>query len=407
MDAQVFPPQWIPNPIITDAYVDVWKVAPLLSGMGNSLIIAVPVLFFGTLCSAMAAFCLCQDGYTETESFVHGAAQLYDDSRVVTMIPQYVVWGRLNLQDTFIPLIVPGMLGNVTMMFFFRQYLSGVPNELVDAGKIDGAGWMTIFTRLILPTMRPAIAAQVIFWFMGIWNDFLGPLIYLDSEEKVYGSIGAATVKQYVGGYKRVSHNHGGCGNLLPSSLVAVCGIPAVLCRFNAHIGSKRIRGGRYMKYRTFIIGLALVLCVTLTACGRGAPAGGLYTERRMKIHSLWKQGIRSRRLLWTECWMRRSGRICKLFPLGDEAATTVKSFYGENGIYIGAEVKDNEPWGTSSNVYDNSSFEVYIDCNPQGEDKPEADQIEIFIDVNEQSMVRRGNGGVWEETSLIKKLML
>lgn len=55
---------------------------------------------------------------------------------------------------------------------------------MVDAGKIDGAGWMTIFTRLILPTMRPAIAAQVIFWFMGIWNDFLGPLIYLDSEEK-------------------------------------------------------------------------------------------------------------------------------------------------------------------------------------------------------------------------------
>ena len=184
MDAQVFPPQWIPNPIITDAYVDVWKVAPLLSGMGNSLIIAVPVLFFGTFCSAMAAFAFAKMDIPKRNLLFMGLLSSMMIPGVVTMIPQYVVWGRLNLQDTFIPLIVPGMLGNVTMMFFFRQYLSGVPNELVDAGKIDGAGWMTIFTRLILPTMRPAIAAQVIFWFMGIWNDFLGPLIYLDSEEK-------------------------------------------------------------------------------------------------------------------------------------------------------------------------------------------------------------------------------
>ena len=184
MDAQVFPPQWIPNPIITDAYVDVWKVAPLLSGMVNSLIIAVPVLFFGTFCSAMAAFAFAKMDIPKRNLLFMGLLSSMMIPGVVTMIPQYVVWGRLNLQDTFIPLIVPGMLGNVTMMFFFRQYLSGVPNELVDAGKIDGAGWMTIFTRLILPTMRPAIAAQVIFWFMGIWNDFLGPLIYLDSEEK-------------------------------------------------------------------------------------------------------------------------------------------------------------------------------------------------------------------------------
>ena len=184
MDAQVFPPQWIPNPIITDAYVDVWKVAPLLSGMVNSLIIAVPVLFFGTFCSAMAAFAFAKMDIPKRNLLFMGLLSSMMIPGVVTMIRQYVVWGRLNLQDTFIPLIVPGMLGNVTMMFFFRQYLSGVPNELVDAGKIDGAGWMTIFTRLILPTMRPAIAAQVIFWFMGIWNDFLGPLIYLDSEEK-------------------------------------------------------------------------------------------------------------------------------------------------------------------------------------------------------------------------------
>ena len=79
MDAQVFPPQWIPNPIITDAYVDVWKVAPLLSGMVNSLIIAVPVLFFGTFCSAMAAFAFAKMDIPKRNLLFMGL--LYDDSR--------------------------------------------------------------------------------------------------------------------------------------------------------------------------------------------------------------------------------------------------------------------------------------------------------------------------------------
>lgn len=184
MDAQIFPPQWIPDPIITDAYKDVWDVAPLLSGMRNSLIIALPVLVLGTLSSAMAAFAFAKMDIPKKNALFMGLLSSMMIPGVVTMIPQYVVWGKLDMQDTFLPLILPGTLGNVTMMFFFRQYLSGVPDELIDAAKIDGAGWMTIFGRIMLPAMKPAIAAQVIFWFMGIWNDFMGPLIYLDSEEK-------------------------------------------------------------------------------------------------------------------------------------------------------------------------------------------------------------------------------
>lgn len=156
------------------------------------------------------------------------------------------------------------------------------------------------------------------------------------------------------------------------------------------------------MKYRTFIIGLALVLCVTLTACGRGAPAED-YTPSADENPFVVETGYKKPEITLDGVLDEAVWKDLQVLSFGDEAATTVKSFYGENGIYIGAEVKDNELWGTSSNVYDNSSFEVYIDCNPQGEDKPEADQIEIFIDVNEQSLVRRGNGGVWEETSLIK----
>lgn len=183
MHAQIFPPQWIPDPLVWEAYMEVWEVAPLLSGIKNSMTIALPVLLCGTLSSALAAFAFAKMDIPGKNSLFITLLSSMMIPGVVTMIPQYVVWGSLGMVDTFVPLIVPGLLGNVTMMFFFRQYLTGVPNELIDAAKIDGAGWGRIFIKIMLPAMKPAIAAQVIFWFMGIWNDFMGPLIYLDSEE--------------------------------------------------------------------------------------------------------------------------------------------------------------------------------------------------------------------------------
>ena len=182
-DALIFPPQWIPDPFQLDGYIDVWDATPLLSGIVNSLIIAVPVLILGTLSSALAAFAFAKMDIPKKNVLFMALLSSMMIPGVVTMFPQYVAWSRLELVDTFIPLILPGTLGNITMMFFFRQFLAGVPNELIDAAKLDGASWLTTFFRIMLPAMKPAIAAQVIFWFMGIWNDFMGPLIYLNSEE--------------------------------------------------------------------------------------------------------------------------------------------------------------------------------------------------------------------------------
>lgn len=90
-------------------------------------------------------------------------------------------------------------------------------------------------------------------------------------------------------------------------------------------------------------------------------------------------------------------------FTFGDEINASVKAFYGEGGIYVGAVINDTELWASSERVYDNTSFEVYLDYSGNGGAKPENDQVQIFIDVNEQSMVRRGNGGMWLDTSFIK----
>jgi multiple sugar transport system permease protein len=79
---------------------------------------------------------------------------------------------------------VPGLFGNITMIFFLRQYLSNIPDSVVEAAKIDGATYVQTFFQLIFPLIRPAVAAQFILWFMGVWNDYLAPLLYLNSPEK-------------------------------------------------------------------------------------------------------------------------------------------------------------------------------------------------------------------------------
>lgn len=90
-------------------------------------------------------------------------------------------------------------------------------------------------------------------------------------------------------------------------------------------------------------------------------------------------------------------------FTFGDEINATVKAFYGESGIYVGAEISDPELWAISSLVYDNTSFEVYLDYSGKGGSQAESEQLQIFIDINEQSMTRRGENGTWIDTSLIK----
>ena len=119
------------------------------------------------------------------------------------LVPGYMMWTQMfHIKNTIFALIVPGLLLNAFNVIMMRTYFTtNIPEEVLEAARIDGAGWMKTFRKIFLPLMWPAIAAQVIFWFMGIWNDFLGPLIYLDSESnytvqlalRLLNSMGEAT----------------------------------------------------------------------------------------------------------------------------------------------------------------------------------------------------------------------
>jgi ABC-type glycerol-3-phosphate transport system permease component len=100
----------------------------------------------------------------------------------VTLVPIYIIMRNLKWIDTFWPLIIPGA-ANAFGIFFMRQYIMSVSNELMDAARIDGAGEFTIFWRIILPIIAPGLTSLGLIFFMGSWNDFMGPLIYLKSPE--------------------------------------------------------------------------------------------------------------------------------------------------------------------------------------------------------------------------------
>jgi multiple sugar transport system permease protein len=192
-----YPPQWIPDPVDWANYVEVWDVAPLATGLLNSVIVTASVVIVGTFSSTMAAFAFAKLDFPHKQTIFIALLATMMVPIVVTILPQFLVFAEIGWIDTLLPLIVPGLLGSVTMIFFLRQYMMGIANELLDAAKIDGAGFLRIYWSIFLPLCKPAIAANVIIVFMATWNDYLGPLIFTNSPENSTVQLVIASLNSY------------------------------------------------------------------------------------------------------------------------------------------------------------------------------------------------------------------
>jgi len=117
----------------------------------------------------------------------------------VTMIPVFLIWRSLGLVDTFAPLVVPAFLGNPFFIFLFRQFFLTIPRDLIDAARMDGAGELRIWAGVVMPLATPAIATVGLFSFLGAWNDFLRPLIYLADQSRYTLSLGLAMFRTQYG----------------------------------------------------------------------------------------------------------------------------------------------------------------------------------------------------------------
>lgn len=172
-------PQWI------NYFKRVWEMTPKLQlGIFNSAVISFSTVIVGSIVSSMAAFAYAKLRFPgKNKLFLAELATMMIPFSVI-MIPQFIIYARIGWLDTWYPLMVPGMLGNVSMIFFLRQYMSGIPTSLIESARIDGAGFFRVFWTIMFPNAKPAIAAQAILWFMGVWNDYFAPSIYLNDPAK-------------------------------------------------------------------------------------------------------------------------------------------------------------------------------------------------------------------------------
>lgn len=173
----------IPDPWVWGKYSEVMAKGNFISGILNTVKVEVPVLLIGGFTSSLAAFAFAKMNFRAKGAIFMGLLATIMIPFAVIMIPQYVMFTKFGWTDTLLPLIVPACFGNISMVFFLRQNLSSIPNDLMDAAKLDGCGYFRTFAQIFFPLMKGAVGTQLTLWFMGIWNDYLAPTIFLRSEK--------------------------------------------------------------------------------------------------------------------------------------------------------------------------------------------------------------------------------
>jgi ABC-type glycerol-3-phosphate transport system permease component len=188
----LFDPSWIPQRLAWENYRDAFSFGLWRQWTTNTVIITA-VSVFGTLLStSLVAYSFARlrwPGRDFLFSIVLATMML---PGIVTMIPQFILYSKLPAfgfqgsrvwTDTFLPLTVPAFTGNAFYIFLLRQFMRGIPMELSEAARIDGASELRIWWQIVLPLTKPALAAIAIFTFQFAWEDFMGPLLYLQREE--------------------------------------------------------------------------------------------------------------------------------------------------------------------------------------------------------------------------------
>jgi multiple sugar transport system permease protein len=177
------PPKLLPQDWNVDGYSTALGGADFLHGFWNSTYIALTITAVSLLTSAMAAYAFARiDFWGRRGLFMVFLATMMVPGQL-TIIPLYIIMGGLGWVDTHLALIVPAALFNAFGVFLLRQYIKGIPLQLEEAAQIDGAGRIRTFVTIILPLLRTPLTALGIFTFLGQWNNFFNPLIFLNSTE--------------------------------------------------------------------------------------------------------------------------------------------------------------------------------------------------------------------------------
>ena len=180
-----YPPRLIAEQIQWWNYVEAWNQFPFWRSLRNTMTITVGAELGRLLSASLTAYVFARLRFPGRNALFLLVLSTMMIPYHVVLIPQYLLFRNLGWLDSFRPLIVPHFFGGgAFFVFLLRQFFMTIPRDYDDAARIDGAGTFAILWRIILPMSKPALATVAIFTFMGEWNDFLGPLIYLNSQEK-------------------------------------------------------------------------------------------------------------------------------------------------------------------------------------------------------------------------------
>ncbi|MDN7245113.1 carbohydrate ABC transporter permease [Planococcus shenhongbingii] len=180
-----FPPSFWPENWLFSNYIKTWEAAPFTRYTINTLTITIIVVIGNVLSNSFIAYGFAKIPFRGKNILFAIVLATMMIPGFVTLIPQYVLFANLGWVNTYYPLIVPSFFGSAFNIFLLRQFYMTIPTELIEAAKMEGANHFYIWWKIGLPLTKPAIATVAIFSFNGAWNDFLGPLLYLN-DEKLY-----------------------------------------------------------------------------------------------------------------------------------------------------------------------------------------------------------------------------
>lgn len=192
------PMQWLPGAIQWGNYVDIMTLRPFARWLCNSTFVVAFNVAGTMLTCSMAAFAFARLRFRGRDAvFALVLAAMMIPSATL-LIPQFMIWKALRGIDTYVPLILGAFGAPGFYTFMLRQFYKGIPMDIDEAAKMDGAGPLRIYLDLIIPLSKAPLVTVAIFTFTNCWNDFMGPLIYLSSEKKYTAALG---LRSFIGMY--------------------------------------------------------------------------------------------------------------------------------------------------------------------------------------------------------------
>lgn len=189
-------PTFFPKEWHFENYINTWNAAPFDRYTINTLTITLLSVIGNVTVNSFVAYGFARIRF-RGKGFLFGLVlSTMMIPGFVTLIPQYILFARMGWVNTYLPLVVPQFFGNAFNIFLLRQFYRGIPEELLEAAKIEGANHFYIWRKIAIPMVRPALATVAIGAFNGAWNDFLGPLLYVNNEEFYTIQIGLQSFKE-------------------------------------------------------------------------------------------------------------------------------------------------------------------------------------------------------------------